>query len=50
LRGERNICKNIIKIVKLNNEIEVPPTRVSPKTGELIKINPSKIDYTTGDY
>lgn len=50
LRGERNICKNIMKIVKLSNEIEVPPTRVSPRTGELIKINPLKIDYTIGDY
>ena len=50
LRKERTIHRDVIKVIKLGNKIEVHPTRVNPKKKELIKVDLSKIDYTTGDY
>jgi hypothetical protein len=50
LRGKMKKHKDIVKVVKISNMVEFPPSRMSPNTKELIKINPSKLDYTRGDY
>jgi len=50
LKGERKRHKDIIKIVKTSSIIEVHPQQIDRNTKKLVKIDLSKIDYTSGDY